>query len=575
MYRKSFDAGIIKLYGNDGRGSGTYIPLVCPVLSASRSPQQGAKEMEFTEPMEQLKMHRASKAGHTVGGVVHVEVGEEFPERFGRCALVGSSAAMRSKGHGADIDRHDTVVRVNRLPAPEFASDFGTRTDVLFAGPVSDKRPVYTKLGFWYRLFGGDMRLCFFKPRRGGRCPFKTLILKGSDFPEYGQAWAERYPVEQPGWRPRASVFPVAYQTDEVNSFAYRLMGGSRPTNGFQAFVLFALMCESLSVYGFSGSGTADNHKFSKKHNLSTEHEFYARIISGQRLSFPVAEGMPADPSADKLMERLHDQSSHVKMVVDEMNCSSDFAVRTFVDLMKPSQAGENPLWPVKQIDSCAIVAPTVPLQAKGKGPQIDAHQWVLRLNRIPTAHFYRDFGARTDVLFLNCLRFRTGTVEHMGPPPHRCSNKYTCWKVSDLFACENRTQAGCNLSSVIIRPGCRDAARRKELWSKAFFPVGMQLFDLEATLQDMLQVKAVSTGLLATFTAASICKSVTLYGFVGTHGLHWHTMESDYNLTVEHEFLTKLAAREPVVWKANASVTPCMVGAIKNSNIILDGYKL
>merc|ERR1711963_953564 len=89
-----------------------------------------------------------------------------------------------------------------------------------------------------------------------------------------------------------------------------------------------------------------------------------------------------------------------------------------------------------KHVRSCAVVAPSLPLVGKGKGSKIDAHNWVLRLNRVPTASFTRDLGTRTDLLFLNCLRFRTGTVEQMGPPPRKCKDKYQCWDTLSLSNC-------------------------------------------------------------------------------------------------------------------------------------------
>merc|ERR1719215_2584345 len=52
---------------------------------------------------------------------------------FDRCAIVGGASTLEGRGKGAEIDAHDTVIRVNRIPTTQFQEDFGLRTDVLFA----------------------------------------------------------------------------------------------------------------------------------------------------------------------------------------------------------------------------------------------------------------------------------------------------------------------------------------------------------------------------------------------------------------------------------------------------------
>merc|ERR1719245_1125261 len=52
--------------------------------------------------------------------------------QFERCALIGAGGTLSGQGRGAEIDGHDTVIRTNRVSTPEFYTDFGQRTDVLF-----------------------------------------------------------------------------------------------------------------------------------------------------------------------------------------------------------------------------------------------------------------------------------------------------------------------------------------------------------------------------------------------------------------------------------------------------------
>lgn len=216
-------------------------------------------------------------------GILKMIVCFPFPQQFDRCALVGSSSDLDGKNQGREIDSHDTVIRVNRVPNELFREDFGNRTDILFAGPVAEKRPMYTWLGMFYRKMGGEYEMCQF---RSHTCPFKALILKGADFREFGRPWERRYPVENPGWKPRKSNWPLSHQDDAVNNFAYDLVGGKRPTNGFQAFLTFTLLCNSLDVYGFTGSGTADGHWMSKHHNLTFEHDVQRQLMDGSFANF-------------------------------------------------------------------------------------------------------------------------------------------------------------------------------------------------------------------------------------------------------------------------------------------------
>lgn len=52
--------------------------------------------------------------------------------KFARCAVVGTSGALKSSQFGSAIDAHDAVFRVNWSPTtPEFRADVGSRTDVL------------------------------------------------------------------------------------------------------------------------------------------------------------------------------------------------------------------------------------------------------------------------------------------------------------------------------------------------------------------------------------------------------------------------------------------------------------
>ena len=45
------------------------------------------------------------------------------------------------------------------------------------------------------------------------------------------------------------------------------------------AILTFALACDSLTLYGFSGEGTIDAHEMSGVHNIELEHALLQRLI--------------------------------------------------------------------------------------------------------------------------------------------------------------------------------------------------------------------------------------------------------------------------------------------------------
>mmetsp|Transcript_81683 Transcript_81683/g.229946 ORF Transcript_81683/g.229946 Transcript_81683/m.229946 type:complete len:318 (-) Transcript_81683:93-1046(-) len=230
-----------------------------------------------------------------------------LPNCFERCALVGSSAALKGRGLGGEIDSHDTVIRVNRIPTEHFVLDFGSRTDVLFSGPRADGKDMFDKRVVRYRTFGGQVENCSFGAER---CGFTSMVFKGADFVEYNRTWNQVWPKSEPGWKPRTSTFALGYQSDLVNIFAFKLLNRSkpsRPSNGLHAFLTFGLMCKQMNLYGFAGQGTADGHRLDfNVHNLTREHELMRRVINGQaRVS---AEWEP-------LLQRLHDNRMRIKIM--------------------------------------------------------------------------------------------------------------------------------------------------------------------------------------------------------------------------------------------------------------------
>lgn len=197
-----------------------------------------------------------------------------------RCALIGSSASMTGKGRGSEIDAHDTVIRVNRLPTVDFFPDFGKRTTVLVGNRLMLTQGVPV-MGMSSPEGGGNATgtpcasgACgLLDCRKGGsRCSFGALVFKREmeDFDQLLQAWKE-------------APFPVAATAKEVRIAAKSMLKGRNPSTGFVAFLAYFALCEELHVYGFDGSfATADGHVTNTVHTLDLEHFIMHLIVDGK-----------------------------------------------------------------------------------------------------------------------------------------------------------------------------------------------------------------------------------------------------------------------------------------------------
>jgi len=224
------------------------------------------------------------------------------PQQFCKCALVGSSQTLKGKGLGKLIDSHDTVIRVNRLPLQQHFEDFGSKTDIYFAEPGwGFGRPHYEKtVNFWADDDGGRFTIQSFQNDLDGQqarsnCSLKvggedcqrfgTLIMKGSDavrFKKKGQPFQQRFPLNQPGWQPGETAFPVGFQQNGINTAVFDVLDSRQPSNGFHAFLTFAPLCGSISLYGFEGETTYDDHEMNHVHKLEKEHSIYDKLAAGE-----------------------------------------------------------------------------------------------------------------------------------------------------------------------------------------------------------------------------------------------------------------------------------------------------
>jgi len=245
------------------------------------------------------------------------------PQSFGRCALVGGSSSLNGSGHGVEIEAHDTVIRVNRLPHPKHFVDVGRRTDVYFVNTLKKYRLDQTKLE-WEMGVNPRFVWCRHSPRNCSclSCP-KHIIFEGAPYDIFwnhgkvlhGQAAlnaakAAALTVDKDEtigttkisqhssnrnknytacrqshalhfFQHNVPAVPYAFRQpidrgirDAVAPWAYK----SRPSGGLKAFFTLAMICDSISLFGFSGSKSLDGHR-EVGHNFKAEHVLYSSLF--------------------------------------------------------------------------------------------------------------------------------------------------------------------------------------------------------------------------------------------------------------------------------------------------------
>jgi len=204
--------------------------------------------------------------------------GKIFEAPLQRCAIVGNSPSLHKSGHGAEIDSHDTIIRVGKLPTTSFFEDFGRKTDVLFG----DREVARTGM---VRLMDGKNVDC----KHGGEaCVFSSLVLKvppfGQDALTFGSA-----------------PFPVGIVHQDVRfSARYIPLVGLQPSTGFLAFLSFAPLCKNVQLYGFSGLDGA-GQTVSHLQHLKREHQLMRELANGVTTAFEKTQWLKAHVASQPL----------------------------------------------------------------------------------------------------------------------------------------------------------------------------------------------------------------------------------------------------------------------------------
>lgn len=209
----------------------------------------------------------------------------------------------------------------------------------------------------------------------------------------------------------------------------------------------------------------------------------------------------------------------------------------------------------------CALVGSGALLAGRGLGPTIDAHDLVLRVNRLPfpaaSSRHVADVGARTSVWFSKMCRLQHGALR-LQVMDSRYPNGEADPGPEGLcpLGGPNSKKGGahsCPFDAFVARGGANETGLKKKCYADgmralagrraAAFPIGLTsgwLFELANQLHGGTEA---STGLHAVLAFAPQCAGgLRLYGFSGNATLDGHKM--GHAVAKEHAVINEMARR-------------------------------
>ena len=211
-----------------------------------------------------------------------------------RIAIVGSSGSLKYGGHGAEIDSHDIVVRINGAPAgAKYKRWVGEKTHVAYAAPAGIKHVSGRYLEPLQAVVFQSMGICTTKESRQKQADWArdevapgTVTVLAERARRAGSALQRFYGGDS---HAQTSVWTVdpdwgcALWRDELGRAASYF-----PSTGINAVGFFANLAKSLgapppSVYGFGGNthgcekyydcySKGIDYDANKWHPFNTEH---------------------------------------------------------------------------------------------------------------------------------------------------------------------------------------------------------------------------------------------------------------------------------------------------------------
>lgn len=205
------------------------------------------------------------------------------------CAIVASGGSLYNSSRGAEIDKHDAVLRLNAHPVRNYEADVGARTDFRLFYPESSDllQP------------GGEL------PRRAVMISYKDADKAWFGCVDGGQAvdsclggpekckhqfWAPAVACRSPSDESRPVIDTATEKFYEMQSKLYQHGGmHKRPSMGFTAVALALSFCSSVELYGTAQSADGRCHYHAGGgcppyatgdgiHDFHSEHDFYKTL---------------------------------------------------------------------------------------------------------------------------------------------------------------------------------------------------------------------------------------------------------------------------------------------------------
>jgi len=218
--------------------------------------------------------------------------GREFTDlNFNRCALVGASNVLVGAAKGTEIDGHDAVIRVNRIPTRGYWNDYGGRTDVLFVTSERGGKVVVMGSGGednWDNVGPQEVRCGDLD-----NCRNAAIIRRGDLEKDHHYLPCDKLGMAK-AWGLNHTF--VGCQHRNISLLVNSISGlrGKFPSAGLHAFFTFVPVCRELNLYGFGGSETGDGHREWTGHPLYAEHIAQDQVAAGDWWKLAWNGGEPA-----------------------------------------------------------------------------------------------------------------------------------------------------------------------------------------------------------------------------------------------------------------------------------------
>lgn len=209
-------------------------------------------------------------------------VGSE-QERYSSCAVVGNSGILLKSNHGALIDSHEVVIRLNNARIESFESKVGSKTSISFVNS--------NILHLCARRNG-----CFCHPY-GQNVPIIMYICQPVHFFDYTMCnMSHKAPLLVTDLRfdvlsARIVKYYSLKRFSEETGKSFDEWGAAHDaamfhySSGMQAIMLALGICDRVSVFGFGKSDSAKHHYHTNQkaelrlHDYEAEYAFYHDLV--------------------------------------------------------------------------------------------------------------------------------------------------------------------------------------------------------------------------------------------------------------------------------------------------------